>query len=458
MKNAIFLGIALVLLVAGCLGPSQPPQGKGRVVVTMADAAADMGAVSSVKVTVDSVSVQSASAGWVTLNATPKTYDLLELKSSGQEALLAEARLDPGKYEQMRLKISKVVVTDANGTHEAKLPSGDLKIVGGFTVGPNSTSTATFDFVADESLHVTGNGQYILAPVIRVVTRENASAQVGSDGRVTISGGQIKVDLKVGMDEKGNLGTNLRIPADASVKIENGVIVVTPPGLNVTKPPPVNVTGKVIVGVTDAAANLSSVSKILVTIDEIRVHSASKGWVDLNSSPVTVDLLELNSTGDIALLANTTLEAGTYQQIRLLISKVVVVDANGTKDAKLPSGELKVIGDLVVGNNTTSTAVFDFLAGQSLHLANNGTLYVFAPVVRFTTTDDAQVQGKGKDRVVIKGSKIRTNVTVGMDASGNVGEGLRIPPNAAVTIQNGTLVINPPGQGTPPVNVTVGAG
>ena len=437
MKNILVLGLLMAVLMAGCLGPS-PPQGKGRVVFTMADAAADMGAVSSVMVTVDSVSVHSASRGWVTVSSTPRTYDLLELKASGQQALLADAQLDEGDYQQMRLQISKVVVTDANGTHEAKLPSGELKVAGGFSVDSNSTSTATFDFVADESLHVTGNGQYILAPVVQVETREDAEATVESNSRVRISGGTVRTNARVGMDINGNVGVGVRIPANANLSIVGGAVVIGPGAASGQ--------GRVIVGVSDAAANLSSVSKIMVTIDEVSVHSASKGWVTLSSTPLTVDLLELNASGDLALLANATIDEGTYQQVRLKISKVVVTDANGTHDAKLPSGELKVIGDLVVKANSTSAVTFDFLADQSLHLANNGTVYLMAPVVKVEMMDGAQVQGKAKNRFRVSGGKTGVSVTVGMDERGDVGAGKRISPNAAVTISaNGTINILPPG-------------
>jgi len=228
MKSLIAFGLFLAVLLAGCAGPSASPQGKGRVVFTMADAAADMGAVSSVKVTVDKVSVHSESKGWVDVSTSPKTYDLLKLKASGENALLADVQLDNGTYQQMRLHISKVIVTDASGDHEAKLPSGEVKIVGGLTVEPNSTSTATFDFIADESLHVTGNGQYVMAPVIQVETRDDADVEVESDGNVQISGGKVKTNTKVGMDIKGNVGVGLGIPASANLTIDGGVIVIGP--------------------------------------------------------------------------------------------------------------------------------------------------------------------------------------------------------------------------------------
>lgn len=224
------------IMLLGCIqngstyqGSSQPPSystGNGRLVLGIKDVAADMGSVSSVMVTIDSVQVQSASKGWATLSSTPKTYDLMKLKAEGSTSVLADAQVPEGNYSQVRLHISQVTVTDASGTHDAKLPSGELKIVGGVEVKANATATATFDFVADESLHTTGNGQYILAPVIQVETREDARADIAGDGRVSISGGRVKSSSRVGMDINGNVGEGRRIAPGLRLSVGTGGIFV----------------------------------------------------------------------------------------------------------------------------------------------------------------------------------------------------------------------------------------
>ncbi len=216
--------MALVLL-AGCaeigynLGGQE--KGSGRAVFTITDAAAEMGSVSSVKVTVDKVSVHSAAKGWVAVSSTPKTYDLMQLKAESKNELLADAKLEAGTYEQVRLDVSKVVVTDASGEHEAKLPSGELRIVGNLEVKANATSTATFDFIADESLHVTGNGKFIMAPVVKLETRENADVELQSGNKVVIKGGNVKTDVKVGMGLDGKVGVGIKIPADAELDLDS---------------------------------------------------------------------------------------------------------------------------------------------------------------------------------------------------------------------------------------------
>ncbi len=251
-SKIILLGILLVgLVIAGCVQNGATPtatatttptatpsptggvqtSGQGRAVFAVTDAAADMGAVTSVQATVEQVQVHSAAKGWVSVSTQPKTYDLLELKAQEKSELLADVNLAAGTYDQMRLQISQVLVTDANGTHQAKLPSNELKFAGQLEVKANQTSTATFDFIADESLHVTGNAEssgqarYIMAPVVQVQTRTDASVSVDASNAVRISGGSVKTNVEIGMDEKGNVGIGVKIPANANLSIDiNGLI------------------------------------------------------------------------------------------------------------------------------------------------------------------------------------------------------------------------------------------
>jgi len=235
MKKTV-LAIVCLLLLAACApqqptGPTKPygqpsAAGEGRAVFTITDAAANMQSVTSVKVTVDSVRVHSAAKGWVTVSSSAKTYDLLQLKASATQEILADAKLDADTYQQVRLDISKVVVVDASGEHEAKLPSGELKIVGQLVVEADSTSTATFDFIADESLHVTGKGEYIMTPVIQLETKTNAEVEVKAGNKVEIRGGNVKTNVKVSMDIAGNVGVGLKVGLDEELEIDGGIISV----------------------------------------------------------------------------------------------------------------------------------------------------------------------------------------------------------------------------------------
>ena len=227
-----FIGLMFALLVVSLIAACSPQAQQstsGRAVFTMTDAAANMGAVTSIKVTVDSVKVLGENGVWTEVSSKQQTYDLLKLKASGTQVLLADYNLASGTYQQVRLDISKVVVTDASGDHVAKLPSGELKIVGRVKVNDNSTSTVKFDFIADKSLHMTGNGTYIFAPVIKFETREKAHVEIDerenedrdtdSKANVRIKDGNVDEDTEVSMDIDGNVGKGLKVREDSRLSV-----------------------------------------------------------------------------------------------------------------------------------------------------------------------------------------------------------------------------------------------
>ncbi len=227
-KTAFFAFLALSLLLMGCV------QSTGRAVVGIKDPSPDLGTISSIKVTVDSIQVHGATQGWVNIPlSAPKTYDLLQLRANGKQALLTDVQLQEGSYDQIRLHISKVVVTDNGVEYEAKLPSGDLKINGQFNVQTNKTSAATFDFKAGESIHKTGSGKYILTPVVRLETRSNVNVNDQNETDVDEQGGEINTNTTVGMDVNGNVGEGLQIPANAMLEVQDGShLVITNLGIN----------------------------------------------------------------------------------------------------------------------------------------------------------------------------------------------------------------------------------
>ena len=197
---------------------------EGRAVITITDAAANLSGVTSVKITVGSVEVHSSASGWVSASTTPKTYDLLALNATGTQALLADINLAPGTYQQIRLNVSSVVVTDASGDHDAKLPSGVLKIVGPLAIKANSTSVATFDFIGGDSLHVPGSGDYIFAPGVQFDTKDDADVTVETDANVQVRGGKSRAHMRVGMDAQGNVGIDIAISKGAKLVIVDGKV------------------------------------------------------------------------------------------------------------------------------------------------------------------------------------------------------------------------------------------
>jgi hypothetical protein len=242
MRLAIY--IVLCALLAGCVQQTivQPPADNvsityesepqtvvvyrepnaGRAVFTITDAPVRMSDIHELWVTVDKVEVQSVTQGWITVSSGQHKYDLLQLREEGAQGILADVALEPGTYEQVRLTISDVEVVDASGGHKAVLPSGTLRFTAPFTVVGNMATVVQFDFDLSSSLHVTGNGRYVLTPVIRVVTYENVGVRVLASQLVVVQGGTEREIVVVGTNEAGDVGPGLRIPVDVTVRVEPG--------------------------------------------------------------------------------------------------------------------------------------------------------------------------------------------------------------------------------------------
>jgi hypothetical protein len=175
----LILALLGLPLVIGCADDAGSPA-TGTLKINLIDAPADYDAVN---VQIDSVEVHVADAdsngGWHVVSSQPGIYDLLTLRN-GLSALLVDQQLPAGHYTQIRLKLGpdNSVVVDGVA-HELTVPSGlhsGLKLNHSFTIEGGEIYEITLDFDAARSVHLTGNGRYMLRPVI------GAMAQVVSGG------------------------------------------------------------------------------------------------------------------------------------------------------------------------------------------------------------------------------------------------------------------------------------
>ncbi len=225
MNKSVVGILVVILIVAGILfyygRGDNTAIANGHLYVAVTDAAADMSGISDVRLTVTGVELMGEA----------QTFNLLELKAGATLALVAQADIPAGTYNQVRLMVSKVEVVKSDGaTAEAKLPSGELKIVGNIVVAEGANTNLTLDFLADKSLHMTGKGEFIFAPVVAMESRSNAEVAVDADRKVKVSGGKIDSNIKVGTDVDGSVRENFELDTTGGVTIDNGVIK-----LNVTK-------------------------------------------------------------------------------------------------------------------------------------------------------------------------------------------------------------------------------
>ena len=194
----------------------------GRAVFTIRDAPVRMTDINELWITVDAVEIQSAQGTWVTVSSQKNRYDLLQLREEGIQAILADVSLSPGTYGQVRLTISKVEVMDDRGSNDAVLPSGVLRFNAPFTVVSNELTVVQFDFDLAVSLHLTGNGRYVLTPVIRVIAYDNANVRVSPSQIVYVNSGAQREIVVVGTNEQGETGPGLQIPVNVNIQVTPG--------------------------------------------------------------------------------------------------------------------------------------------------------------------------------------------------------------------------------------------
>jgi len=166
------LATVALLIIGGCSSSPTSSNQTGTLNLRLVDSPADFQQVNIVVSRVDVHASGSDSAnGWFTINDVPATYDLLTLRN-GASQVLGNRQLAVGKYTQIRLIIaagSNVVVNDT--TYPLQIPSGmqtGIKLNSEFDIAAGKLYELVLDFNADRSIHMTGNGVYMLKPVIRV--------------------------------------------------------------------------------------------------------------------------------------------------------------------------------------------------------------------------------------------------------------------------------------------------
>lgn len=118
-------------------------------------------------------------------------------------------------------------------------------------------------------------------------------------------------------------------------------------------------------------------------------------WIIVDIEPQVYDILQLQN-GAEALLAETEIEAGELEEIRLILgdNNKVVVDGD-TLDLKVPSGSssgLKIKVDAEIETGEFYDVVIDFVASKSIVRKGNGG-YLLKPVIKVKLVHDEDPYG-----------------------------------------------------------------
>jgi hypothetical protein len=191
MRLALLSGLAVVALSLGCGGgqsgsPTGPSSAGGTLNVMLKDT--PFSDAKALLVTFSDISVHTTGADFVRVpfsgGAATRTCDLKKLTASSD--VLGTGALTPGHYTQIRLTVSKALIyldnastglacatsipTPDGQSAEVTIPSGELLLNQEFDLTSTSATTILLDFDGDQSVQLTGNGQYMMTPVISVVS------------------------------------------------------------------------------------------------------------------------------------------------------------------------------------------------------------------------------------------------------------------------------------------------
>jgi hypothetical protein len=139
------------------------------------------------------------------------------------------------------------------------------------------------------------------------------------------------------------------------------------------------VVGETCTNVTEEQESCENVTKTITTCTDLSGDGA--GWHEVVSSPKTFNLLELTNAKE--LLGETSLGAGKYTQIRLLVSSAKLWISGEEKSLKIPSGTIKLIHPFTINDGETTTLTIDFDASKSVHQA--GSQYIMKPTIKVIT-------------------------------------------------------------------------
>ncbi len=181
LKKTVAILFSTLIIFAACSDDNK--SGTGTLELRLTDAPADY---EEVWIDIQEIYVNvtdDEDGNWINLDDV-KTgkYNLLDL-TNGNDTLLTSCDLPTGKIHQIRLVLGDDNQVKVDGEyHDMKAPSAStsgLKLNVQATIEDGVIYKMWLDFDAARSIVETGNGKYILKPVIRVFTKATSGAISG---------------------------------------------------------------------------------------------------------------------------------------------------------------------------------------------------------------------------------------------------------------------------------------
>jgi hypothetical protein len=175
--------------------------------------------------------------------------------------------------------------------------------------------------------------------------------------------------------------------------------------------------GQVVLSLTDAPIDDTSITGVYITITGIKYHKKNNEWKTFEEfeGPQTHNLLELQDSISV-LLGDFEMEAGQYNQLRFMLDAAekgqdqgqgngrgqggpsttpgcyLEYEDGSTQDLFVPSGGqsgYKATGSFRVPSNGTVKLTADFDVRKSVVKAGNSGRYILKPTIRLVTNNEA---------------------------------------------------------------------
>jgi len=197
MRLTSVLAVGAVLATFACGGSPSGPSGtsapsgtsgsQGTLNLRITDS--PFGRAKAVLVTFSEVSMHR-NGDWIRVpfadGSTTRTCDIKKLENNAQD-LLGTGPLQAGDYTMVRLHVQSAkvfldnaavsptpcassITEPAGAVSLATIPSGEVKLNGTFSVAAGGATTITLDFDGESSFSQTGNGSYMMNPVVRIIS------------------------------------------------------------------------------------------------------------------------------------------------------------------------------------------------------------------------------------------------------------------------------------------------
>ncbi len=188
MRVAWCLGAAAIVTGIGCGSSTTSPTPTTAATLNVVLKDSPFSDAKALLVTFSNVSAHTTGGDFMSLpftgGAASRTCDLKKLTSA--QDVLGTGPLPIGHYTQVRLVVANATIywdnvssgaacaptiTAPTGRSAAvDIASGDVRLNREFDVTSTNATTITLDFDGDQSLKQTGNGSYLMTPVISVVS------------------------------------------------------------------------------------------------------------------------------------------------------------------------------------------------------------------------------------------------------------------------------------------------